>query len=215
MKTTNTKLSAATIIEEYNRMEDRLFAERFALPRLDGTCRTAPSTAERYAMSAKAAETLLRHGLYRQGLRSRSDFRARSANRADIVLTINGKRARADVKTGGTVCADAREDWNEDDIMRGIAYVIFPVIDTIVTEEDLFDNTAIIDRDTFLTLCAESSRKGLRGTFHITGGCSRSAVIAFQPHPLNVLRRRIEHGIALGEFLTARQYAQDNGIEID
>lgn len=165
------------------------------------------STAERYAFSMKKAETVIRHHLNLRGLRSEQDVRARSATKDDAYLWIAGKRYVAEVKCGGTVGKPEIDgSWTEEDILPRADYVIVPVIDRIEDEDDLLDMSVILTRAEWLELCATCSRKGLAGTFHTTSG---GAVIAFQPTPLNKLRRALEEMLDNGEGWTVRTYEME------
>jgi len=160
------------------------------------------STAERYAISAKGVEVYIRHELYAS--MDPADCRCRTAGRADIILYMDGHRYTAEIKTGGTVGAPQLDgSWTEADILPGKPYIVFPVIDACETYNDVLDNTAIMPRELFLELCEAASRKGLQGTFHTTG---HPAVIAFQPTPLNKLRRAVETLLDNGEVMSAWDY---------
>ena len=159
------------------------------------------STAERYAMSAKAVEVIIRDAVYKH--MASADYRARTANKADLRLY----NRRAEIKCGGTVIYNIPADgWTENDILAGNTYIVFPVITRIFDEIDAVDNSAIMTRDQFLAYCAQASRKGLRGTFHVTGGKNRPAVVAFQPAPLERLRAMIYNAIITGELQTVGDY---------
>ena len=159
------------------------------------------STAERYTMSMKAIEAVIREAVYKR--MKTNDYRARSAKQADIILY--GKRS--EIKCGGTVISgSAVINWTENDILPNKAYIVFPVIDKIFDEIDAIDNSAILTREQFLTYCEKASRKGVYGTFHITGGNNRPAVVAFQPAPLKKLRMMIWNDIQNGELETIGTY---------
>ena len=165
--------------------------------------RALGSTAERYAFSMKKAEDVIRHHVNVRGLKAENDVRARSQNKVDVYITVEGKRYTAEVKCGGTVGEpDYDGTWTEDDLLPAADYVIVPVIDKIETEDDLLDMSVILTRAEWIELCASCSRKGLQGTFHVT---SRN-VIAFQPTPLNKLRRAIEAMLDNGDGWTVRTY---------
>ena len=159
------------------------------------------STAETFTFSQKAIEALLREKAYKK-MRA-TDYRARPAGKADIF--IYGKRA--EIKTGGTVLTgNAVTAWTENNLFSKEHYIVFPVINAIYDEDDMLDNTAIFDRDTFIQLCASCSRKGINGTFHVTG---RPAVVAFQPLPLKKLRDLVMDLIVNGDALTFRTYLME------
>ena len=159
------------------------------------------STAETFTYSQKAIEALLREKAYKK-MRA-DDYRARPAGKADIF--IYGKRA--EIKTGGTVLTGEKvNSWNENILFSTEKYVVFPVINEIHDDDDMLDNTAIFDRDTFIQLCASCSRKGLHGTFHVTG---TPAVVAFQPLPLKKLRELVMELIVNGDALTFRTYLME------
>lgn len=206
MKTTNTKLSAETIL--------RCKAEanaRHAEEKAKG------STAEKFKLSAKDVEMYVRHACYTKGLRSTSDFRARSAKTVDLILFINGKRYRADVKTGGTVGKLTGPEWDESDILPDADYVVFPVMTHIKTEEQLLDRSLILTREAFIDLLGQASRKGVRGTVHavITTEKSkkqRPPVLAFQPKPLEMLRILAWEMIKQGNAYTVRDYLVERGL---
>lgn len=204
MKTQNCRLSSETIINAFAEQTDRLIMEQ-----------EKGSTAERYEISAKQIETFIRHGVYKRGLRSVSDFRARRQGTADLVLTVDGKRGIAEVKTGGTVGIPCGDNWTEDDILPRAKYIVFPVIDIMHTEKDIYAFSAVMLREDFITLCAECSRKGLQGVFHIGGGKIskngkyRAPVIVFRSTPLDKLRRRVENGIKRGEIRTIAEFITD------
>lgn len=171
---------------------------RYAIEREKG------STAERFDVSAKGIEVRIRHHVQTRGISSKADFRARSEGKADGYLFINGKRYPYDVKTGGTVGKPQQDgSWDESDILPSAPYVIFPVIDIIETDDDILDESVIFTREAWLELCASCSRKGLAGTFHVTG---KTPVIAFQPTPLNKLRRMIEKMLNNGDGWVLRDY---------
>lgn len=166
--------------------------------------RAKGSTAERYDMSAKGIEVRVRHWTKSRGIDKREDFRARAEGKADGYIFISGKRYAYDVKTGGTVGKPQPDgSWTEDDILPDADYVIVPVIDRIKDDDDVLDMTVILTRAEFLELCATCSRKGIAGTFHSTSG---NKVIAFQPVPLNKLRRALEAMLEQGEGWVLRDY---------
>lgn len=203
MKTTNCRLSATTIVNAFAEQTDRLIAEA-----------EKGSTAERYDVSAKQIETLIRHAVYKRGLRSRADFRARKQSMPDLVMTVDGVRGNAEIKTGGTVGTPIDGEWSEDDIMPRAHYIVFPVIDIMHSERDIYNYSAVMLRADFLALCAECSRKGLRGVFHVGGGMSkngkyRTPIIVFRETPLFKLRRAVENGIKNGIYHTIAEYVTD------
>lgn len=168
------------------------------------TERAKGSTAEKFTISAKAAEVYIRHHIMVRGLTSKADFRARRAGKADGRLYIDGHPFDYDVKTGGTVGSPKADgNWDEEDILPKVQYVIFTVMDIVEDEDDILDDSIIFTREAWLELCASCSRKGLKGTFHVTG---KSPVIAFQPTPLNKLRRMVEDMLNAGEGWTVRDY---------
>ena len=167
------------------------------------------STAEVFNISAKGVEPDLRREFYAR--MEPADCRARAAGKVDIVLYIDGHRYNGEVKTGGTVGKPACDGtFSEAEILPRAQYVVFVVIDRCDSWNDVLDNTAIMPREQFLELCEASSRKGLHGTFHITspGKKGRAPVVAFQPTPLEKLRRQVEALIESGEVMTAWDYLE-------
>ena len=185
----------------------------------DAEYRAKGSTAERYAIGAHAVEVVARELSLARGCGMividengtlRPDFCCRPTRMWDGKLY--GKPA--EIKTGGTVCYNPPADWTEDDILRNKKYVAFCLtpqaeeryLDPDNTDDEvtiICDLTAIISREMFLSLCAQASRKGLRGTFHITG---KNKVLAFQPTPLTKLREMIKELIDHGEVETLEGY---------
>lgn len=169
------------------------------------------STAERYDFSMKAVEAIIREAVYKR--MKAADYRARSAGKADLYLYINGKRAKAEVKCGGTILSNAPLDWDEDDLFADAPYIVFPVITEIHDEDDVLDNSLIFTREEFLSICESASRKGIASTFHITAVKTGHPVVAFQPAPLNRVRETVWKMILNGDGLTVRQYAYDRDAE--
>lgn len=201
MKTENMKLSASTILRCEAEADARHEAEK-----------AKGSTAEVFDLSAKSVEMYIRHACYSKGLRSTSDFRARNAKTADLILTIDGKRYRADVKTGGTVGTLTGREWTEQDILPDAAYVVFPVMNHIHKEEELYSRSAIISKAEFISLLELTSRKGVRGALHAVISKKRAPVLAFQPQPLNMLRVIIWDLIKQGKAYTVQDYMQERGL---
>lgn len=161
------------------------------------------STAERFAISQKAVEAFVRDFWYDGGLRSETDFRARTAGKAD--LRMYGKQA--EVKSGGTVGVPEFDgSWTADNVMPDAHYVVFPLMDEIVEPEDVPDNTVVMERHTFIEVAATCSRKGLEGVFHTTS----RGVIAFQPTPLRKLREQFLEMLLNGELPTLRTMKEED-----
>jgi hypothetical protein len=201
MKTENMRLSAATILRCEAEADARHEAEK-----------AKGSTAEVFDLSAKSVEMYIRHACYSKGLRSTSDFRARSAKTADLILTINGKRYRADVKTGGTVGTLTGREWTEEDILPDAAYVVFPVMNHIHREAELYSRSAIISKAEFISLLELTSRKGVRGALHAVISKKRAPVLAFQPQPLSLLRAIVWDLIKQGKAYTVQDYLRERGL---
>lgn len=151
------------------------------------------STAERYAVSAKACEVFCRDVWYKYGVKA-NDCHARGAERVD--MRIDGKDV--EIKTGGTVAPYVTDSWTEKDIFPRAKYVAFPIITMIESYDEVASWTVVMPRETFLNYCAACSRKGLRGTFHVT----RGHVLAFQPTPLRKLREMLAEALYNGDLPT-------------
>lgn len=200
---TKTTLSKSTRENGLMAMEEREDAEA-----------VKGSTACKYAIGAKSTEAIVRDLLMVRGvgmiIRDESkhkmiDFAARP-NRQ-----LNGCEARvygrrAEIKTGGTVNYYATECWTEADILPNAEYVCWTLLDEASDAHDaiegICDWTAILTREMFIELCERASRKGLRGTFHVTS----RGTLSFQPSPLERLRAMIHEGIETGEFETLEGY---------
>lgn len=202
---TRTTLSRATRIAGLEAMEAREDAEAMK-----------GSTACKYAISAKSAEAIVRDLLMVRGVgmivrdetgRKVLDFAARPNRQAIGEAKVYGRRA--EIKSGGTVNYYATASWTEADILPTAEYVCWSLLDEASDEHDavagLCDWTAILTRDTFIELCASASRKGLKGTFHVTS----RGTLSFQPSPLEKLRKMIHEGIETGEFETLEGYLLD------
>lgn len=167
--------------------------------------RAKGSTAERYTISAKRAETLIRDYWYKGGLRSEADFRARKAGAID--LRIEGQAA--EVKSGGTLAYEVPTGWSQDDLMPGAAWIVFPLLDRCEEEDDLPDMTAVMTRTEFFEMLdGLAPRKGWRATVKVNRG-SRAETIGFQPKYLDKLRDRIEEAISMGELPTLRTLKEE------
>lgn len=204
MKTENCKLCKNTLESLRKAQDQRLLAEK-----------AKNSTAEKFAYSCKQAETIIRHECYKNGIKSTKDFRARTQRTADLYLFFDGKRCRAEVKCGGTVGVPFGDNWTEDNILPGCKYIIFPVMmndedgePIIYDDETLLDNSAVLSRDEFFAIAEQASRKGLHGTFHVTGKNTRTAIIAYQPTPLEKFRKMVYEGILNCEYMTVRTYIE-------
>lgn len=159
------------------------------------------STAETFAISQKAVEAYVRDFWYNGGLRNESDFRARSAGKADMKLF--GKVA--EIKTGGTVGIPSSYEWDETDVMPNACYIVFPLMDMIETAADIPDNTVVMERSVFIEIAGTCSRKGLAGVFHMTS----RGVLAFQPTPLRKLRETLFNMLCNGELPTLATLKED------
>lgn len=175
------------------------------------------STACVFAIGAKSCEGLVRDLLNVRGVATivrdeaghrYVDFAARP-NRTKLgECRIYGKPG--EVKTGGTLAYGIwSDDWTEDDLLPGKAYIAFTLLEDASDSKDAVDGicdwTAIIDRATFIGMLARASRKGLRGTVHLN---SRGD-LSFQPTPLAKLRQMIHDGIVAGELETLEGYLLD------
>lgn len=162
--------------------------------------RAKGSTAERYTISAKRAETLIRDYWYVGGIRAESDFRARKAGACDMRLF--GRHT--EIKCGGTLAYDFPSDWDQDDLMPGAAWILFPLIDRCEEEDDLPDMTPVMTRQEFFEILdGLAPRKGWRATVKVNRG-NRAETIGFQPKYLDKLRDRLEDAINTGELPTLR-----------
>lgn len=159
------------------------------------------STAERFAISQKAVEAFVRDFWYDGGLRSESDFRARTAGKADLIMF--GRRA--EVKSGGTVGIPESASWDENDVMPDAHFVVFPLMDEITCADDVPDNTLVMERSAFIEIAATCSRKGLAGVFHVTS----RGVLAFQPTPLRKLRDTLLFLLMIGKLPTLRTFKEE------
>ena len=159
------------------------------------------STAERFAVSQKGVEALVRDFYYDGGLRSELDFRARTAGKADIII----RGRRGEIKSGGEVAKNMDESWTEDDILADAVWVVFPIMTEIADEYDVPDNTVVMTRETFIKIAATCSRKGIRGTFHVT----TRGTLAFQSTPLRVLRETFTEMICSGKLPTLRSFKEE------
>ena len=174
------------------------------------------STACKYEIGAKSLEAIVRDLLMMRGVgtivrdetgRRVIDFAARPNRQTMGEAKVYGRRA--EVKTGGTVNYYATASWTEADILPNAEYVCWTLLDEASDAHDaiegICDWTAILSRETFLELCEQASRKGLKGTFHVT----TRGTLSFQPTPLEKLRRMIHEGIESGEFETLEGYLLD------
>lgn len=199
-------LSVTVRIDALVALEEREEAERMKR-----------STACKFEIGAKACEGIVRDLLNRRGVgtivRDEAqhrvvDFGARPNRNTLGECRIYGRPG--EVKTGGTVGYGVfSEDWTEEDILPGKEYIAWTLLEEASDVHDAVDGicdwTAIIDRDTFLSLCEQASRKGIKGTFHLN---SRGD-ISFQPTPLAKLRNMIREGIENGDFETLEGYLLD------
>lgn len=150
--------------------------------------RAKASTAERFEISAKRAETLVRDFWYIGGLRSEADFRARKAGQVD--MRIEGRPA--EVKTGGTVGTPdiiyhTTEDeldefaFEYEDIAPGAAWIVFPIIDRCEAEDELPDMTVVMTREEFKQeLDAIVKRSSWKSAFKINGDTAHNHDLKIQ-----------------------------------
>ena len=204
---TRYSLSVEVRTEALQKLEERENAER-----------AKRSTACKYAIGAKACEGIVRDLLNRRGVGT--VVRDESGHRiVDFACRPNRNTAGecrvydqpGDVKTGGAVNYFADPNWTEDDICPNKAYIAFTLLEQASTYTDaiegICDWTAILSRETFIEMCEQASRKGIRGTFHLTG--TYGTALTFQPTPLAKLRAMIREGIESGEIETLEGYLLD------
>ena len=204
---TRYSLSVETRTEALQKLEERENAER-----------AKRSTACKYSIGAKACEGLVRDLLNVRGVGTRIvdecghrivDFASRPNRNTAGECRVYDQPG--DVKTGGAVNYFADADWTEDDICPGKAYIAFTLLEQASEYADavegICDWTAILTRATFIEMCEQASRKGIRGTFHLTG--SYGTALTFQPTPLAKLRAMIREGIESGEIETLEGYLLD------
>lgn len=202
---TRYSLSVETRVDALDKLEQAENAER-----------AKGSTACRFEIGAKPCEGLVRDLLNARGVstivRDESghryvDFSARPNRNTAGECRVYGQPC--DVKTGGTVNYYADADWTEEDICPNKAYIAFTLLEQASEAKDAVDGicdwTAILSRETFIDLCGQASRKGLRGTFHVT----TRGTLSFQPTPLAKLRAMIQEGIEAGEIETLEGYLLD------
>lgn len=195
--------------------ERREAAEAAQVARLEAEAAKG-STAEVHAYSAKKAETDIRDACLDGGIRTEEDWRARAAGAADLYLTIGGVRYLAEVKTGGTLGSpNADGSWTEANILPKAQLVVFPIIDMIRSKRELYGMSVIVSRERFIEMLEACSRKGLKGTCHVTspGAKGRTPVIAFQPTPLAKLRRLMED-LLYSEGATIQEYIDGELTEV-
>jgi len=116
------------------------------------------------AVDNKQYEIIVRHLMNAHGIQI-DDFRARSMDKTDIVIRVNGKSYNLEVKSGlGPIAyceaQSKHNDRNADEVFPDADIVIYYAdVKKISCEDDILDNSIAVTRDEFIDYIIDNAGK--------------------------------------------------------